>query len=265
MTIYHNSNMVYQHAINPNVINQNNVNSDHALSLVGICHQFDQKALLQDISFAIPQGQIACLVGASGVGKSTLFNIVAGLLTPSRGDVLSFGRCITSQTGHAGYMLQKDMLLPFKTVYDNIALPLHLKGMDKAVIRQKIHALLPQFGLDNLVHSYPKALSGGERQRASLLRTYLSHDRLMLLDEPFSALDYVTKHAMYAWFNNFRTQMGMSCLMISHDIDEALHLADTIYVLKGKPARICLSLTVAPNITDSPHYLALKQQILAAL
>lgn len=241
-----------------------NDNDDNlALHLAGIGHGFGDKTVLQNINLSLPQGSIAALVGASGVGKSTLFNIVAGLIVPTTGDVFGFGRCITGKAGQAGYMLQKDMLLPFKSVYDNIALPLTLKGVDKALIAQKVHDLLPQFGLEGVVYQYPKALSGGQRQRAALLRTYLSHDRLMLLDEPFSALDYVTKHAMYDWFCAFQKRSHLSCLIITHDIDEALKLADTVYVLKGVPASVVLSLDTYQ--LDTTQYSDLKERILGAL
>ena len=203
------------------------------LSLHHICHRFDgaADAIFDGLNLSVQAGQVVAIVGASGVGKSTLFQIVAGLLAPDAGQVLIDGVDVTGQAGRVGYMRQKDLLLPFKSVYENITLPLMLKGIAADSIRQKLAPLLPIFGLEMLTAQYPQQLSGGQRQRAALLRTYLSNDHLMLLDEPFSALDFVMKEEMYAWFSQFQQKLGLTCLRITHDIDEALTLADEIYVL----------------------------------
>lgn len=234
------------------------------LVLDNIHHRFDVP-IFAGLSFSVPVSQVVAIVGASGVGKSTLFNIASGLLTPDQGQVWIDGKERTGQPGYVGYMLQKDLLLPFKRVYDNIALPLVLQGDDKARIADKITPLLADFGLDTLSHKYPQALSGGQRQRAALLRTYVSNDNLMLLDEPFSALDFVTKHEMYRWFDAFRKQKGLTCLMITHDIDEALALADCIYVLKGAPATLGEPFCVVEDKDDYKSRFELKEAILARL
>lgn len=237
------------------------------LILDNICHYFDDKPIFDGLSLGVKQNQVVAIVGTSGVGKTTLFNIASGLLTPTSGKVFIDGIDVTGRAGFVGYMLQKDLLLPFKSVYDNIALPLTLKGESKAVIKAKITPLLKDFGLDSLVHKYPSLLSGGQRQRAALLRTYLSNQRLMLLDEPFSALDFVTKHAMYDWFHNFQQKHALTCLMITHDIDEAMALADRIFVLKGSPARFADKFVIPKDhgFFVSQDYLQLKQAILACL
>lgn len=232
--------------------------------LEDVHHSFDVP-IFAGLSLLVPATQVVAIVGASGVGKSTLFNIASGLLTPDKGRVWIDGNDCTGLPGYVGYMLQKDLLLPFKRVYDNIALPLVLQGQEPFAIADKITPLLCDFGLDTLSQKYPHALSGGQRQRAALLRTYVSNDDLMLLDEPFSALDFVTKHEMYRWFDDFRKKKKLTCLMITHDIDEAISLADCIYVLKGAPATLGEPFCVAKDKDDHKSQFELKQAILARL
>lgn len=237
------------------------------LQLLEICHDFDGRALFDGLSLSVSCGKVVAIVGASGVGKTTLFNIASGLIVPKSGWVMIDGNDSTGRAGSVGYMLQKDLLLPFKHVYDNIALPLMLQNWAKADIHAKIVPLLPVFGLEDLSQKYPNQLSGGQRQRAALLRTYLSNDNLMLLDEPFSALDFVTKNQMYTWFGKFQESKALTCLMITHDIDEAIYLADEIYVLKGSPASLTHHFMVqkTSDFLQSVAYLELKQQILHAI
>ncbi|MFC0819567.1 ABC transporter ATP-binding protein [Moraxella marmotae] len=241
------------------------------LQLIGIHHDFAIKhgvlPLFDGINLSVKSGSVTTIIGASGVGKSTLFNIAAGLIRPKSGQVYIDGTDSTATAGQVGYMLQKDLLLPFKTVYDNIALPLTLKHMPKDKIDAAILPKLALFGLENLANQYPHQLSGGQRQRAALLRTYLSNHELMLLDEPFSALDFITKMQMYDWFCQFQQQNQLTCLMITHDIDEAIYLSDEIYVLKGLPAKFVQRFTIpkTPNFHQSAEYLTLKQAILDAV
>lgn len=237
------------------------------LALCGIHHHFAQRVILQDLNLQVQQGKIIAIVGTSGVGKSTLFNIIAGLLYPTQGQVYIQGQNRTGQAGYVGYMLQKDLLLGFKTVYDNIALPLILKKQNPHEIKQKIMPLLDDFGLADFMNIYPHQLSGGQRQRAALLRSYLNNQSLMLLDEPFSALDYVTKNNMYQWFGEFQQKNKLTCLMITHDIDEAIYLADEIYILKGSPAYFQHHFLIPKqaNFLMSTNYLQLKQYIMQAL
>ncbi|OPH34298.1 ABC transporter ATP-binding protein [Moraxella equi] len=237
------------------------------LQLVDIHHEFDDKPLFAELNLTIYQGKIVAIIGASGVGKTTLFNIASGLIMPKAGKVLIDGKDSTGQAGSVGYMLQKDLLLPFKSVYDNIALPLTLQNLPKSAIHDKIMPLLPAFGLDELYHKYPAQLSGGQRQRVALLRTYLSNDSLMLLDEPFSALDFVTKNQMYEWFGAFQKDKELTCLIITHDIDEAIYLADELYVLKGLPATLAHHFVIdkSSDFLQSVEYLNLKQNVLEAI
>ena len=209
-----------------------------------ISKAYGEKQVLQDISVTLNQGELVCLLGVSGVGKTTLFNILSGLATPDSGWVLLDGKEIPGETGHLSYMLQKDLLLPHKTVLDNVALPLRLAGKKKKEARQEANAYFAQFGLDGTQKKYPVQLSGGMRQRAALLRTYMCGDQVALLDEPFSALDTLTKTAMQEWYLKVMEEIKLSTLFITHDIDEAILISDRIYIMKGSPATITAELVI---------------------
>lgn len=208
------------------------------LALHNISAAYDDELILKNISFELNENEIIAILGPSGGGKSTLFHVIAGLLTPKSGNVILAGEEITGKTGHVSYMLQKDLLLPFKSVEDNIALPLRLRGLSKAESRDRVESELDRFGLAGYGKKYPSELSGGMRQRAALLRTYLFDSKLMLLDEPFSALDALTRKQMQNWFLELHSKLQLSAILVTHDVNEAIYLADRIYVLKSKPAQL---------------------------
>ncbi|WP_316631136.1 ABC transporter ATP-binding protein [uncultured Ruminococcus sp.] len=189
--------------------------------------------ILNDVNLRLNDGELVCLLGVSGGGKTTLFNIIAGLLEPQQGQVLLNGEDITGQSGKVSYMLQKDMLLPYRTVEDNVALPLIIKGMKKKEARQKVGGYFEEFGIEGTQKRYPVELSGGMKQRAALLRTYLFSAQVALLDEPFSALDTLTKSEMHRWYLDVMDRIKLSTLFITHDVDEAILLSDRIYLLDG--------------------------------
>ena len=199
---------------------------------------YGQRTIIKDINIELNQGELVCLLGVSGSGKTTLFHILSGLTTPEEGHVYLNDKEITSTPGQISYMLQKDLLLPHKKIIDNVSLPLVLKGMKKADARQKADPLFADFGLDGTQYQYPSQLSGGMRQRAALLRTYLSSNGVALLDEPFSALDTITKSNIHKWYLNIMTHIDLSTLFITHDIDEAILLSDRIYILNSTPGEI---------------------------
>ncbi len=211
------------------------------LELKKISHAFadaPEVEILKDVSLHVNEGEIVSIIGPSGGGKTTLFHIAAGLLRPTAGQVYLDGREITGQSGHVSYMLQKDLLLPFKTVLDNVALPQIIKGKDKKAARAEAAAYFKEFGLAGTEDKYPQMLSGGMRQRAALLRTYLFGREVALLDEPFSALDAITKENIHQWYLEIMTQLNLTTLFITHDMEEAILLSDRIYVLKGRPANL---------------------------
>lgn len=200
--------------------------------------------ILKDINFSVNTGEIVSIIGPSGGGKSTIFNIVAGLLEPTQGSVYLNGKEITGQSGNVSYMLQKDLLLPFKTVLDNVALPKIISGFSKKEARSEARKYFAEFGLEGTEDKYPKMLSGGMKQRAALLRTYLFGKELALLDEPFSALDAITKENIHQWYLDIMNKINLTTLFITHDIEEAILLSDRIYVLKGRPATLSESIEI---------------------
>ena len=190
---------------------------------------------VSDVSLAVAPGEMVCLVGRSGCGKSTLFHGMAGLTTPVSGSVLLHGEDVTGRPGRVSYMLQKDLLLPQRTIMANVCLPLTLAGTPRAMAREKAEPLFERFGLNGTQDSYPSELSGGMRQRAALLRTYLMDNDVVLMDEPFSALDALTRQDMRSWFLSLVSDLGMSCVLVTHDVDEAVEMADRILVMSGNP------------------------------
>lgn len=205
-----------------------------ALEVKGVTFSYDNvKTVLKDINLTLHDGELVSLLGVSGGGKTTLFNIIAGLNKPRQGEVLLNGQNIIGQPGQVSYMLQKDMLLPYRTVVDNVALPLIIRGVKKKEARRIASEHFEQFGIEGTQKKYPAELSGGMKQRAALLRTYLFSAEVALLDEPFSALDTLTKSEMHRWYLDVMSKIKLSTLFITHDIDEAILLSDRIYLLCG--------------------------------
>ncbi|UQZ36415.1 ABC transporter ATP-binding protein [Paenibacillus sp. PK3_47] len=189
------------------------------------------------LSLQIRQGEFISLIGASGCGKSTLFKIIAGLLEPSAGAVSVNGRrsaAARERLGHISYMPQQDLLLPWRTVLDNCLLPWELKkdGSRQAAV-MRIREMLDRFGMAGTENAYPSELSGGMRQRIALLRTIAAGNELLLLDEPFGALDAITKREMHRWLLALWSGLHQTVLFITHDLEEALLLSDRIYLMTG--------------------------------
>ena len=232
---------------------------------------YDGRCILKDVSLHLETGELVCLLGVSGAGKTTLFNTLSGLETPEEGQVFVSGQEITGKPGSISYMLQKDLLLPHKRMLDNVALPLVLRGESKQAAREKAQPYFAQFGLEGTEAQYPAQLSGGMRQRAALLRTFLGSRGVVLLDEPFSALDALTKREIHRWYMGMMDSLRLTTLFITHDIDEAILLSDRIYILSGRPGAIIAELTISPfrprslDFGLSAEFLAYKKQILALL
>lgn len=199
---------------------------------------YEGENVIEDINIHLDEGEVVSLLGVSGSGKTTLFNILSGIALPDSGQVLLDGEDVTGKSGKMSYMLQKDLLLPHYTVLDNVALPLIIAGEKKKIAREKASEHFAFFGLEGTEKKYPHQLSGGMRQRAAFLRTYLASKGVALLDEPFSALDTITKAAVHQWYLDIMKEIKLSTLIVTHDIDEAILLSDRIYILSGKPGRI---------------------------
>ncbi|MBE5969521.1 MAG: ABC transporter ATP-binding protein [Lachnospiraceae bacterium] len=244
-----------------------------------ISKSFGEKKILDDISICLNEGEIVCILGTSGVGKSTLFNIISGLSKPDEGCVsLKNDGCkddafcdITGKSGNISYMLQKDLLLEHKSVIDNVCLPLLIQGVKKEEAKTKALPLFDRFNLNGMEDKFPAQLSGGMRQRAALLRTYMCGDKVALLDEPFSALDTLTRSEIHDWYLQIMDEIKLSTLFITHDIDEAILLSDRIYILKGRPAKIAAEIEICeqkPRNGDfllSEEFLKYKREIKALL
>jgi ABC-type nitrate/sulfonate/bicarbonate transport system ATPase subunit len=226
---------------------------------------------LAPVTLSIAPGRFVSLIGPSGCGKSTIFNIVAGLLQPSGGRVLIDGVDSTGTIGRVGYMLQKDLLLPWRNVLDNVILGMEIQGVPLGEARQRALPLLRRYGLSGFEYAYPNALSGGMRQRAALLRTLLFDTDVILLDEPFGALDAQTKLHMQEWLLGLWADFGKTVVFVTHDVEEAIYLSDEVHVMATRPGRIVESMTVPiarprqRHVTLTPEFIAIKERCLELL
>nr|WP_286163399.1 ATP-binding cassette domain-containing protein [Olsenella sp. SW781] len=230
--------------------------------------------VVQGVSVDVAPGEVCCLVGRSGCGKTTILHALAGLTTPVSGRVLLHGEDVTGRPGRVSYMLQKDLLLPSRRIIDNVCLPLVLAGMKKTDARAKAAPLFERFGLAGCERKWPSELSGGMRQRAAFLRTYLMGADVTLLDEPFSALDALTRTDVRRWFVGVAAELGLSALVITHDVDEAVSMASRIYVLAGAPAAgepshvagiVPVERVNSEHFELTDEYLAAKREVMALL
>ena len=203
---------------------------------------------LKDVNFSVAEGEFVAIIGPSGCGKTTLLSLAAGLLSPTKGKVITDG-------GSFGYMLQRDELFPWRTIEKNIFLPLEVKHTDTPENRQRAVALAEKYGLGQFLKSYPSALSGGMRQRAALIRTLSVNPNSLLLDEPFSALDYQTRLSVCDDVYKIIREEKKTALLITHDISEAISVADKIFVLSRRPASV-----VAEHILSFPENEPLKRR-----
>lgn len=199
---------------------------------------------LEDLSLHANSGEFVTIIGPSGSGKSTLFNLIVGLLEPDEGEICFDGEICDERSGLVGYMPQRDLLLPWRSVLDNVILAHELRGTPREEARTQARELLPLFGLEDFADAYPYELSGGMRQRAALLRTILTERDVLLLDEPFGALDALTRRELQDWLLGVWSRFQQTVIFITHDVEEALYLADRVLVLSSRPGRLLKSLEV---------------------
>ena len=230
-----------------------------------------RELVLDDIQLTVGEGEFVSIIGPSGCGKSTLLNIVAGLDSPDSGTVTFEGNQGVSALGRVGYMQQKDLLLPWRTVLDNAILGLELHGMPRRQARTRALELTEFFGLKGYESQYPYALSGGMKQRAAFLRTMLMDQEIVLLDEPFGALDALTRVQMQEWLLQLWESLRKTIVLITHDMDEAILLSDRVYVLTHRPGRVTMVLDVDlprprsyEQVTE-PQFARLKSRLLEPL
>ena len=226
---------------------------------------------LAPVTLSIAQGRFVSLIGPSGCGKSTIFNIIAGLLEPTAGEVLIDGGDATGTIGRVGYMLQKDLLLPWRTVLHNVILGMEIQGVPLRQARERALPLLRKYGLSGFEYLYPNSLSGGMRQRAALLRTLLFDTDVILLDEPFGALDAQTKAHMQEWLMQLWSDFQKTVVFVTHDVEEAIFLSDEIHVMGTRPGRILERIAIPlprprdRSVTLSPEFVAIKERCLNLL
>lgn len=243
----------------------------YKVEINNISKSFGQLNTLENVSLSLKENQFVTILGPSGSGKSTLFNIISGLLLPDEGEVLIESEIYTGKTGRVSYMHQKDLLLPWKNILENVCVPLNLNGYSNKGAKEKALKYFKLFGLDGFEKKYPNQLSGGMRQRASLLRTYLFSNDIMLLDEPFGGLDAITKRRMQQWLLEVFEDLKSSVLFITHDIDEAIFLSDKVYILTDRPATIKAEFKVdiarprAKDTFTSKEFNDMKKEILDLL
>jgi ABC-type nitrate/sulfonate/bicarbonate transport system ATPase subunit len=209
-----------------------------ALEVAGLDKCFDRLEVLHRVSLVVGPREFVTLLGPSGCGKSTLCNIVAGLIRPDAGTVRLNGASLDGSRGRVAYMQQKDLLLPWRTVLANAVLGMEIQRIPRADARLEAREMLRRFGLEGFEGAYPGLLSGGMRQRVALVRTLLCRRDLLVLDEPFGALDAMTRSAMQGYLLRLREEFGRTVLFITHDIEEAVLLSDRIYVMTARPGRI---------------------------
>ena len=226
---------------------------------------------LEGVDIETRAGEFVSIVGPSGCGKSTLFNILAGLIQPTAGRILLDGEPAGRLLGTVGYMPQKDLLMPWRSVLDNTTLGLEIGGMPRRRARRRALEDFPRFGLIGFERDWPANLSGGMRQRAALLRTFLAGRDVMLLDEPFGALDALTRQTMQSWLLEIWQSDRKTIVFVTHDVEEAVFLSDRVYVLSGRPGRVVLHLDVElprprrPAISTAPEFIELKRRLLEPL
>ncbi|MBY3623286.1 ABC transporter ATP-binding protein [Acinetobacter sp. CUI P1] len=242
-----------------------------ALEVSGISKSFTHRRretnVLNNVSLKVDQQEFVSIVGPSGCGKSTLFHMIGGLVKPDAGTILMNGKVVTGQRGEISYMPQQPALFPWRTIEDNVLLAGEIKGALQNGAREEARQWLAKVGLSGFEHAYPHMLSGGMQQRAAFLRALLAPQELMLLDEPFSALDALTRSEMQRWLLELWEENRRSVLFITHNIEEALLLSNRIYVFSGRPGSILHTVDVPfprprrDEITDSPEFLKLKRQL----
>jgi len=214
------------------------------LQLCNVLKYFGTFCALSDISLTVDEGEFVSILGPSGAGKSTILKLLTGGLIPDGGEMLYDGKPLTDHASHFAFMPQRDALVAWRKVIDNTTLGLEVQGMGRKAARERVAPLFEEFGLAGFEQHYPSQLSGGMRQRAALLRTVVQARDMLLLDEPFGALDALTRTGMQRWLETMWQAHRWTALLITHDVREAVFLSDRIYVLTERPARVLREITV---------------------
>ena len=249
--------------------------TDAVIELKGVSKVFDDTPgtveALVDVSLSVRPNEFVSIVGPSGCGKSTLLKIIAGLDSDYAGSVTVDGQDVRTARPSVNLMPQKDLLMPWRTVIENVALPLELRGLPKAEREAQAARHFEEFGLSGFEGAYPDMLSGGMRQRAALLRTFLCEGGVFLMDEPFASLDALTRYRMRAWLLQIWNRHRKAVVFVTHDIEEAVFLSDRVCVLSERPATVAQIIEVplprprARDIVEAPEFISLRHAVRAAL
>jgi len=237
---------------------------DAAVEFGGVAKRFGDKTAVEEIDLRVPEGAITVLIGPSGCGKSTLLNLAAGLDYPSDGFVTVHGREVTGPSKDTALIFQDHNLFPWMTTADNVAYGLRSRGMSRGQARARAKDLLAKVGLADVTEKPPKSLSGGMRQRVALVRAYAIEPRLLLMDEPFGALDHQTRRIMQAYLLSTWKDSGATVMLVTHDLEEALMLADRLVLFTGTPGRIAdlIDITLPrPRHKDDPSLRAISERM----
>ena len=226
---------------------------------------------IEDIGFSVNAGEFVALVGPSGCGKSTLLNVTAGLMPPTGGDILIDGVAVEDRRPYFGYMFQSDLLMPWADIRKNVALGLEILGTPRREARDRAMEILREFELDQFADKYPIQLSGGMRQRVAFMRTLLCNRSVLLLDEPFGALDALTRSVMQEWLLGVWERTKPTIILITHDVEEAIFLADRVLMMTARPGRIGKEVSVDlgrprdHSVLTTPEFNVIKEEILEEL
>lgn len=215
----------------------------------------DDYTMLEGLSFSVKYGEFVSIIGASGCGKSTIFRLINGLEKPQSGEILLSGKNINTQKNYSAYMPQKDLLFPWRTIEKNISLPMEIMGVPKDQRHRRAIDMLDNVGLSQYINKYPKDLSGGMKQRVSFARTLLTGSELLLLDEPFSALDSLTRISLQEWLIEQWESLKKTILFITHDVEEAIFLSKRILIITERPITYIEEYEVPIEYPRSREYL----------
>ena len=219
------------------------------LEVSGLSFSYDNKKLFEILDFSIKEGEFVSLLGPSGCGKSTILKLLTGVIQAETGRITVDGQPVTGLSEHFAYMPQNDLLFPWKTILDNVCLYGQIHGSMEEM-RREASKNFPAFGLEGYETKYPSSLSGGMRQRAAFLRTALCKADILLLDEPFGALDVITRGDMQDWLISMRARLNRTVLLVTHDMDEALYLSDRILILNQAPAHITCEIEIPDRVRN---------------
>ena len=237
--------------VNPSTMSDRPLEERPKLEAIAICKQFQELSVLENINLQVHQNELVCIVGASGCGKSTLLNIIAGLMTPTSGQVLVDGEVVLGPGSDRGMIFQNYSLFPWLTVAENIGFGLELGSMSKPEKTERINYFLEVVGLRKFAQAYPKELSGGMKQRVAIARSLANEPEVLLMDEPFGALDAQTKEQMQQFLLQLWQQTHTTILMITHDVEEAIFLSQRIYIMAAHPGHIQEEISIdLPPVRD---------------